>query len=148
MVAVETRVLIRSGPKPIAAFRLPQFGANSKNCNENGCLKIKVGEDIISNDFDLAERFNDYFINVVASLIALIEQSIFDDLREHLRLKIPDNVVFELPEIDENFVFKYLSTPNTSKATSLDGIGPKLLKLSSGIITKSITNIINKCIIN
>ena len=74
----------------------------------------------------LAERFND-----------------FDDLREHIRLKIPDDVLFELPEIDENFVFKYLSTLDTSKATGLYGIGSKLLKLSSGIITKSITYILN-----
>ena len=54
---------------------------------------------------------------------------------------------FEFPEIDENFVFKYVSTLDVSKATSLDGIGPKLLKLSSGIITKSITNIMHKFII-
>ena len=125
-----------------------EFGANGKKCNENGCLKIKVGEDIITNDFDLAEHFNDYFINVAANLKAPIEQNNFDDLRELIRLKIPDNVVFELPEIDENFVFRYLSTLDVSKATGLDGIGPKLLKLSSGIITKSITNIMNKCIIN
>ena len=126
-----------------------EFGANGKKCNENGCLKIKVGEDIISNDFDLAERFNDYFINVVANLNAPIEKkNNFDELRELIRLKIPANVVFELPEIDESFVFKYLSTLAVSKATGLDGIGPKLLKLSSGIITKSITDIMNKCIIN
>ena len=61
--------------------------------------------------------------------------------------KIPDNVIFELPEIDENFVFRYLSTLDVSKATGLDGIGPKMLKLSLGIITKSITYIVNKCIL-
>ena len=43
---------------------------------------------------------------------------------------MPDNVIFELPEIDENFVFRYLSTLDVSKATGLDGIGPKMLKLS------------------
>ena len=55
---------------------------------------------------------------------------------------------FELPEIEENFVFKYLSTLDISKATGLYGIGPRLLKPSSGIITKSITYIVNKCISN
>ena len=53
-----------------------------------------------------------------------------------------------LPELDENFVFKFLSTLDVSKATGLDGIGPKLLKLSSGIITKSITYIVKNCIRN
>ena len=84
----------------------------------------------------------------MANLKAPIEQSNFNDLREHIRLKIPDNVVFELPEIDENFVFKYLSALDTSKATGLDVNRPKLLKLSSEIITKSITDIIYIRIIN
>ena len=90
-----------------------EFGATSTKCNENDCLKIKVGVEIISNDFDLAERFNDYFINVEAYHKTPIEQSNFDDLREHTMLNIPENVVFKLPEIDENFVFKYLSTLGT-----------------------------------
>ena len=93
---------------------------------------------------DLAECFNDYFINVAANLKEPIEQSTFDDLKEHIKQKIPDNVNFASPEIDESFVFKYLSTLGVSKATGLDGIGAKLLKISSGIIT----NIANKCILN
>ena len=43
-------------------------------------------------------------------------------------------------------MFKFLSTLDISKATGLDGIGPKLLKISSGIIIKSITYIVNNCI--
>ena len=97
---------------------------------------------------DLAECFNDYFIDIAANLKEPIEQSTFDDLMEHIRQKIPENVNFALPEIDEIFVFKYLSTLDVSKATGLDGTGPKLLKLSSGIITESITYIVNKCILN
>ena len=124
-----------------------EFGANNKKSDENSCLKIKSGNDIISDEFDLAERFNDYFIYIAANLKEPIVESKFDDLQEHIRQKIPDNVIFELPEIDENFVFRYLSTLDVSKATGLDGIGPKMLKLSSGIITKSITYIVNKCIL-
>ena len=75
------------------------FGSYLKNLeltvkSENDCLKIKVGEDIISNDFDLTQRFNDYFIDVAANLKAPIEQSNFDDLRGHVRLKNPDNIAF------------------------------------------------------
>ena len=124
-----------------------EFGANNKKFDENSCLKIKSGDDIISDEFNLAERFNDYFINIAANLKEPIVESNFDDLQEHISQKIPDNVIFELPEIDENFVFRYLSTLDVSKATGLDGIGPKMLKLSSGIITKSITYIVNKCIL-
>lgn len=123
-----------------------EFGASSKKDNDNDILEIKLGDTVISNDFDLAENFNDYFINVASSLKEPLEQSNFDELKQHISEKIPDNVYFELPELDENFVFRFLSTLDVSKATGLDGIGPKLLKLSSGIITKSITYVANKCI--
>ena len=124
-----------------------EFGVNNKTSDENSCLKIKSGDDIISDEFDLAERFNDFFINIATNLKEPIKESNFDDLQEYIRQKIPDNVIFELPEIDENFVFMYLSTLDVSKATGLDGIGPKMLKLSSGIITKRFTYIVNKCIL-
>ena len=136
----------KDDPKTIWKL-LKEFGANKKKSDENSCLKNKSGDDIISDEFDLAERFNDYFINLAANLKEPIVESNFDDLQEHFRQKIPDNVIFKLPEIDENFVFRYLSTLDVSKATGLDGIGPKMLKLSSGIITKSITYIVNKCIL-
>ena len=67
-------------------------------------------------------------------------------MKEHVNAKIPEDVHSELLKLDENFVFKFLSTLDISKATGLDGIGPKLLKISSDIITKSITYIVNNCI--
>ena len=125
-----------------------EFGANNKRSDEKRCLKMKSGYDIISDEFDLAERFIDYFmINIAANVKEPIVKSNFDDLQEHIRQTIPDNVIFELTEIDENIDFRYLSTLDVSKATGLDGIGPKMLKLSSGIITKSIIYIVNKCIL-
>ena len=68
----------------------------------------------------------------------------------HLNLEpiedIPSNVSFELPCITESFVYKFLSRPDISTSTGLDGIGPRLLKLSSSVITKSITYIAQACI--
>ena len=40
----------------------------------------------------------------------------------------------------------YLSSLDISKATGLDGIGLRILKVSSGITTKSITYIAQKCL--
>ena len=42
-------------------------------------------------------------------------------------------------------MFKFLSTLEVAKATGLDGVGPRFLKLSSGIIAKSLTFIVDKC---
>ena len=72
----------------------------------------------------------------------------FTKLREFVSMKFPENFKFDLPEIDENFDFNILSTLDISKSTGLDGIGPRLLKLSSGVIIKSLTFIVRKSIEN
>ena len=53
---------------------------------------------------------------------------------------------FDLPDIGEPFVFKFLSALDISKSTGLDGIGPRLLKLACSAISKSITYIAKKSI--
>ncbi|MCG8078589.1 MAG: hypothetical protein JAY75_20420 [Candidatus Thiodiazotropha taylori] len=125
-----------------------EFGANSKKDENKDFLNLKIGDKIISEDIDLANCFNDYFVNIASKLKEPIEPCSFDELKEFLRQRIPGNVCFELPKMDENFAYNYLSTLDVSKATGLDGIGPKLLKLSSGIIYRSICFIANQCISN
>ena len=43
-------------------------------------------------------------------------------------------------------MFNFLSTLDVSEATGLDGVGPRLLKLSSVIIAKSFAVTANKCL--
>ncbi len=47
---------------------------------------------------------------------------------------------------NETFVYTFLSNLDLSKATGLDFIGPRLLKISSAHITNSVTYIVNKSI--
>ena len=42
-------------------------------------------------------------------------------------------------------MFRFLSKLDMSKANGLDGVGPRLVKLSSGIIMKSLISIANNC---
>ena len=67
----------------------------------------------------------------------LIEHADLGKLKNVISTKVPENIHFELPGTDENIGFKFLPTLDISKATGLDGVGPRLLKLSSGIVTKS-----------
>ena len=95
----------------------------------------------MSDNSELAEIFNAYFINIAANLKEPIETTDLSKLKS-----FTDNALFDLPDIDESFVYNFLSTLDTSKATGLDGVGPRLLKLSSCYITKSLTTIANKCL--
>ena len=63
-----------------ALRQMETFGANSKKADENSCLKIKSVDDIISDEFDLAECFNDYFINIAANLNLFCQRATFEPL--------------------------------------------------------------------
>ena len=112
-----------------------EFGASNKKTDNNDILGLQINEKLVSDDTELAGVFNDYFINIAANLKEPIEKTDLSKLKSYISTKVPDNFQFELPNIDENFVFNFLSTLDVSKATGLDGVGPRL-KLSSGIIAK------------
>ena len=81
--------------------------------------------EIISDDSVLVEIFNDYFTNIAVKLKELLGQADFTKLRDLINSKIPEDISFELPEIREHFVFTFLSSLDTSKATGIDYVGPR-----------------------
>ena len=54
------------------------------------------------------------------------------------------NLNFTIPLVNCSFVNSYLSNMDVTKATGLESIGPKLLKIAPSVLTPSITYIINK----
>ena len=113
-----------------------EFGTSSKKGSNNDILGLKVNGETVSDESVLAEHFNEYFINVASKLKEPIEQTDFSKLKSFIDSKISENVVFDLPAIDESFVFKFLSSLDITKAIGLDGIGPRLLILSANVVTK------------
>ena len=53
---------------------------------------------------------------------------------------------FEIPFITETQVSEFINGLNIAKATGLDGIGPRILKLANNILAPSIAALINKSI--
>ena len=51
-----------------------------------------------------------------------------------------------MPKITVNQVAEFINGLNPAKATGLDGIGPRILKLASTVLSPSITALINKSI--
>ena len=69
-------------------------------------------------------------------------ESEFVTLSEHVRTKLVEGSTFVIPNVDLEYVIKRLSAqPN--KATGVDGISAKLLKLSAIHIATPLTYIIN-----
>ena len=67
-------------------------------------------------------------------------------LQDFVNGKVPDNVSFKLPYITCDQVASYISALDPSKATGLDGLGPKIIKLASNILSAIAAALINKSI--
>ena len=73
--------------------------------------------------------------------------SITDDLLniyEFIEDKAPENVRFHIPPITSPQVFEFIRKLDLVKATGLDGVGPRILKLAAEILSSSIAALINK----
>ena len=58
--------------------------------------------------------------------------------------KIPENISFKMPPITTQQVSSFIQNLDSSKATGLDGIGPRLLKIIQNIISPSVAALVNK----
>ena len=58
--------------------------------------------------------------------------------------KFPKNIYFKIPPITTQQISSFIQNLDSSKATGLDGIGPRLLKIIQNIISPSIAALINK----
>ncbi len=124
-----------------------EYGASQKSRETGGILGVKSDtNELISNVDDMSNLFNDYFVNVASKLKGPTQPSNFEHLRNSVNSKIPNETFFEIPEVSEQFVRKLLSRLDDSKATGLDNIGPRLLKMSANTIAGSITSLVNKSI--
>ncbi len=124
-----------------------EFGASKNDGSSESILGIKNEHNTLCTEqVDVANIFNNYFVNIASKLKGPISYSNSEEINTFINSKVPIDVNFNIPEINEAFVFKFLSNLDTSKATGLDFIGPRLLKTASVAITSSVTYITNKSI--
>ena len=100
-------------------------------------LEIKADHRIVSNPMDIAETINEHFSNVaqvLANDIPLV------DVNPESYLERTD-CSFSLQTPSVSIVLSFLKKIDEKKATVLDGIPSKLLKMAASIITPSLTSI-------
>ena len=71
------------------------------------------------------------------------ETSSHERLRDYCKEKIPEDVVFDMPQLTTDKVMKYLNNLDVRKPAGTDDIGPRLLRMASPIITESLAFICN-----
>ena len=121
-----------------------EVGAGSKAGPQETVPGIYVKDHFVSSEFDIANVFNNYFAKVASHLKEPVQSCDFNLLKEYVDSKVPVNDLFSIPMLNITFVKKFLTNLDVTKATVLDCIGPRLLKIGTDALCSSITNIINK----
>ena len=94
---------------------------------------------------DIANSFNEFFTLIVNKYIPNDQSDLpdFSKLQNFIDSKISPDTLFSIPLMSETDVLKLLSSLEEGKATGLDGVSAKLLKISAPVLAKSITRLLN-----
>ena len=66
-----------------------------------------------------------------------------DLLEDYVKKKVPTDSEFNITLVDESFVLNQLQNLNVNKATGIDNISAKYLKMAAQAITKPLTKVLN-----
>ena len=122
----------------VGAGKVCKKASNISSINDNGTH--------IEDPTELANSFNNFFVNIAAKLKEPIASSNHDKLKDFCKSKLPENTKFIINNIEKDKVLYQLTTLDSSKATGIDGIGPRLLKLAAPYIADDIAYICNQSI--
>ena len=127
---------------------LKELGPKSEHATPN---MLNVNGQIANENIDIANIFNDYFINLSTALSSNNNMNTgytetITTLREFTQAKLEPETEFRIRQIDESEVFTMLNRLNVNKSAGVDSLGPRLLKLAAPAICHCVTYMINKSI--
>ena len=101
---------------------------------------------------EIANELNNYFATISERLKTTRETSStavnrdFEKLNNFVNARVPDNIHFKIPLINIPSLTEALKSLDVSKATGLDCLSPRILKLSAEVVAPSLSKIINQSI--
>ena len=125
--------------------------ANKKTSACDNALpdELQINGQQYTNSQDIAIKLNDYFASIseyINTNDVITSAPDLTKLETYISSKIPLDTFFRIPKITVNQVSEFINGLNPAKATGLHGIGPRILKLASTVLSPSITALINKSI--
>lgn len=110
----------------------------------NGPTVIEHQGQVFHNTRGIATTLNEHFTKEHGSIPNCSKnKSMFSKLSEFVSSKKSNSVLFEIPFIDEQFVFKQISELKSKKATGDDDISPYFIKLAAPVICPSLCHVFN-----
>ena len=111
--------------------------------------QLNIDGEMITDSHEIASKLNKFFTTISSRLTSTKKSVQMDDLSKlinYVNEKVPTDTFFKIPLITTSQVTTYICNLDPGKSTGLDGIGPRILKMSCDIISPSITALINKSI--
>ena len=105
--------------------------------------ELRVGENNFTNHEDIAEGFNEYFSNIGPNLASNIDSSNYN-FEMHVKNAKSEFAAFQ--HVTVSHVSHLLHGLSSNKATGIDKISCKIIKLATPVISDSLTLIFNQAI--
>ena len=157
---------LKGKPKPFYDLIKPYL--TNKGALSSTDINLVLENNIISNENELVEIFNKYYINIVKHSSGDKPTSIAENLKtgsktddildeiikcykNHPSIKCinknrTDLVAFEFIEVNEIEVFELLKAINPNKSVGIDLIPPQIIKDSCHVLVQPLTHLINDSI--
>ena len=105
--------------------------------------ELKLGDNSLTNPKDIAEGFNDYFSSIGPNLANQHDNTNFD-FETYVKKVESEFTAFQPVTINQ--VYKLLTGLPSNKATGVDKISSKIIKVASPAIADSLTHIFNQAV--
>ena len=115
----------------------------SRQCKSTKVSQIKSGHQVFTSPEDIAEAFNNHFTSIGQTLAREIPTVDTDPLY----YVIPSDRVFSFERINVQEVVNLVKGIDAGKATGLDNIPCKLLKIAADVVAPSLTCIFNQSLL-
>ena len=116
------------------------LGKQNKHSKVN---ELKLGENVLNNPKDIAEGFNSYFSNIGPDLASQIQTT---NCNFELYIEKAKSEFAAFKPTNVNNVYQLLSTLSSNKATGIDKLSCKIIKIAAPAIADSLTYIFNQAI--
>ena len=118
---------------------------NIKTKDQNSPNCIEVNKELITDNVDISDNFNDYFSTVADNILAKNKTPIINSFDKYMPSPNPNSFVFEPSTPNE--VFLIIDGLDKYKGTGPNGIPTDILKLINFIICAPLSKIYNICIV-
>lgn len=111
--------------------------------------ELVINDEPISEPHSIATKLNEYFTSIAYILNRTntdTSECDLSKLNDFIKSKVPESTYFNIPYITAEQVSIFIRSLDPTKATGLDGIGPKIIKMGSDCLSPIIAGLINKSI--